>query len=270
MPIEFTDTQSESVANGVKLMVYAPAGMGKTMLNATLPSPVLISAESGLLSLSPRNIQRVFGVDTPGISYNIPVIKIRNIQDLNDAYEWCVGSSEAAAFESVALDSITEIMEQILSAAKVAYKDPRQAYGELAVEGEKLIRSFRDIYGKNVYMSSKMAPFKDELANITKYGPMAPGSKLGPAIPYFFDELFSLRMAQDEEGHTYRYLQTQPDIQYEAKDRSGCLDAAEYPHLGAVIDKIRASGYVEGETEYEGDQQVAEYPADVGDYSTEG
>ena len=32
-------------ANGVKLLVYGPAGAGKTSLIKTLPSPVVLSAE---------------------------------------------------------------------------------------------------------------------------------------------------------------------------------------------------------------------------------
>lgn len=244
---DFSTTAEEAVTNGVKLMVYAPAGTGKTMLNATLPNPVIVSAESGLLSLAPQNIARVFGADRQDISYNMSVIKVRNIADLRDAYRWFRDSHEATQYQTASVDSITEILEQILSEAKKGAKDPRQAYGELAVQGEQCIREFRDLHGWNVYMSSKMAPYKDELSGITKYGPMAPGSKLGPAIPYFFDMLFALRIGQDEEGNSFRYLQTQPDIQYEAKDRSGALAQSEAPHLGSIIEAIQGSGYVEGD-----------------------
>ncbi len=38
-------------ANGVKVLVYGAAGVGKTALIATLPSPIVLSAEGGLLSL---------------------------------------------------------------------------------------------------------------------------------------------------------------------------------------------------------------------------
>lgn len=247
----FTTTAEEAVSNGVKVMVYAPAGTGKTMLNATLPNPVIVSAESGLLSLAPSNIERVFGAGREDITYNIPVIKIRNLADLRDAYAWFRDSHEAMQYQTASVDSITEILEQILSAAKKAAKDPRQAYGELAVQGEQCIREFRDLAGWNVYMSSKMAPYKDELSGITKYGPMAPGSKLGAAIPYFFDMLFALRIGQEhhEDGSitNYRYLQTQPCIQYEAKDRSGALAVQEAPHLGSIFGAIQNSGYVEGD-----------------------
>lgn len=239
MAITFTTTSEQSVINGVKILAYAPAGTGKTMQVATLPKPVLISAESGLLSLSRGNIAKVFGADMPDITYDIPVIKVENYQDLNEAYDWCTLSEEAKDFETIALDSISEIMEQILTAAKVANKDKRAAYGDLIEQGETLIRSFRDIEGKNVYMSAKMGPFKDETTGITKYGVAMPGSKLGPAIPYFFDEVYALRIGEDESG-IFRYFQTQPDLQYDAKDRSGALDSMEEPHMGNIIRKIIA------------------------------
>jgi hypothetical protein len=239
MALQFTTSSKEAVSNGVKIMVHAPAGIGKTMQVATLPGPVLISAESGLLSLSKRNIEKIFGPNDPTITYDIPTIKIYSVQDLEEAYAWATQSSEARGFATIALDSITEIMEQILNYAKEVHKDPRQAYGDLITQGEKLIRAFRDIEGKNVYMSAKQAPFKDEMSNITKYGPMMPGSKLGPSVPYFFDELYALRVGKDNDGNDYRYFQTQPDIQYEAKCRSGALEAVEYPHLGHIINKIQ-------------------------------
>lgn len=239
MAITFTNTSEESVINGVKILTYAPTGTGKTMQVATLPTPVLISAESGLLSLSRGNIAKVFGVDRDDVSYNIDVIKVENYQDLNEAYEWATQSAEAAQYETIALDSISEIMEQILIGAKEGNKDKRQAYGELYENGEKLIRSFRDITGKHVYMSAKQGPFKDETSGITKYGVMMPGLKLGPAIPFFFDEVYALRIGEDENG-LFRYFQTQPDLQYDAKDRSGALETMEEPHMGNIIRKIIA------------------------------
>lgn len=68
-----------------------------------------------------------------------------------------------------------------------------------------------------------------------------PGSKLGPKLPYFFDEVFRLGVNRDNKDHTFRYLQTQPDLQYNAKDRSGALAAMEEPHLGKIFAKIMAA-----------------------------
>lgn len=101
-----------------------------------------------------------------------------------------------------------------------------------------LLRHFRDLPERHVYMAAKMAKEKDELSGMILYQPMMPGAKLGQSIPYMFDEVFAMRMEQDPEGNSTRWLQTSADPQYNCKDRSGCLNQFEEPNLGMVINKI--------------------------------
>ena len=241
MAIEFTTVSSATESNGVKCLAYGGSGTGKTVIMSTMPKPVLISAESGLLSLRKRNLEKLFGVDTPGICYDVPVIKVSTVDDLTAAHTWCAQHAWSSGIRSVGLDSISEIMEVVLANAKQQVKDPRQAYGELIEKGQMLVRAFRDLPGLNVCVAAKMESFKEEVTGVVKYGPAIPGSKLGPSMPYFFDEVFYLGVNKDQQGNPYRYLQTQPDLQYVAKDRSGTLDPVEYPHLGAIFDKVLAA-----------------------------
>ncbi|HWV46989.1 MAG TPA: ATP-binding protein [Nitrospira sp.] len=239
MALQFTTAEHESTTHGIKCMVYGPAGMGKTVLNATMPNPVMISAESGALSLSQKNLERIFGVGHPWVTYNMPIIVVKTIDDLKDAFRYLTESAEATQFQSCGLDSLSEIAEVVLNAAKRTVKDPRQAYGELIEKMETVVRDFRDIKGKNVLFLSKMEPMKDELTGVVKYGPMMPGAKLGVKMPYFFDEVFRYGISKAPDGSEFRFLQTQPDLQYEAKDRSGALDKTEYPMMWPIFDKIK-------------------------------
>lgn len=241
MAINFTTTAEAAVANGVKVLIYGAAGMGKTLLNATAPTPLLISAESGLLSLSRANIEKVYGADDAAICYDIPVMEITTVEDLMDAYQWCTEAHEAKQFETISLDSISEIGEAVLANAKKICKDPRQAYGELIEKMLHTVKSFRDISTHNIYFSAKMEMVKDEVNMTNKFGPSMPGSKLGPQLPFLFDEVFHLGIGQtlDADKTKYRYLRTQPDLQYDAKDRSGFLDEIEMPHLGHVFTKVK-------------------------------
>lgn len=223
MALNFTTTDRAAQLNGVKVLVYGQAGAGKTVLASTAPAPFLISAEGGELSL--RNVQ-------------IPMVKITTVDDLRDVYAWCERSAEAKQFQTICIDSLSEIAEVVLNNAKRQVKDPRQAYGELIEKMESTIRLFRDLPGRNVYMSAKMEPTKDELTGVVKYGPAMPGSKLGAKLPYFFDEVFRLGINKTPQGEPYRFLQTQPDLQYEAKDRSGVLAPVEPPHLTQLFSKI--------------------------------
>jgi hypothetical protein len=240
--MQFTSVAQAAQLSGVKVLVYGGPGMGKTVLAATLgANSVLISAEAGLLSLKQANLERLYGVGNPSINYNMPVIVVSNVQDFSDALEWLKHSHEAKQFVNVGMDSLSEIAEVVLNNAKRQVKDPRQAYGELTEKMESLVRAYRDLPGRNVYMSAKMEPTKDELTGIVKSGPSMPGRKLGPALPYFFDEVFRIGVNKTTTGEPYRFLQTQPDIQFDAKDRSGALAAIEPPHLSNLFSKIQGA-----------------------------
>lgn len=223
MALRFTTTDQSSRIQGVKMLVYGNSGVGKTTLCATAPSPIILSAEAGLLSLR---------------RYQIPVIEIKTVDDLIEAHNWLLGSAEARQFSTVCIDSITEIGEVVLANAKRLVKDPRQAYGELIEKMNTTIKAYRDLQGKHVYMSAKLEPVKDDLTGITRYMAAMPGSKLGPQLPYLFDEVFRLGINKTQQGVPYRFLQTHPDLQYDAKDRSGALDPIEAPDLNNIINKI--------------------------------
>ena len=221
MTIKLTTTNQSS--RFVKALCYGDAGVGKTVLCSTAPNPIIISAESGLLSLS---------------HLNIPVIEVKTLLDVQDAYQFITESNDAKGFETVCLDSITEIAEVMLSQYTKEDKDPRKSYGQLADHMAQLVRTFRDIEERNVYFSAKMARIEDEYSGISTFRPGMPGKTLVNGLPFFFDEVMALRIGEEEDGTKFRYLQTEPDMQYIAKDRSGRLDEIERPDLTHLFDKV--------------------------------
>lgn len=223
MALHFTTTD-QSALNGVKVLVHGPSGIGKTRLCATAPKPIILSAESGLLSLR---------------EYKIPVMEINTVEDLIEAHQWFLTNPHAKQFETVCLDSISEMGEKVLANAKKQVKDPRQAYGELIDKMTATVKAFRDLDGFNVYMAAKTEGVKDEISGAVLWGPSMPGTKMGPALPYLFDEVFAFRKNKTQQGVEYTYLQTSRDLQYEAKDRSGSLDLMEEPNLTKIFNKIR-------------------------------
>lgn len=242
MAIKLTTTRESAQVNGVKVLVYGQAGSGKTTLCATTGAPtVILSAEGGLLSL--RHV-------------DIPVIEVKTVEDVAEAYQFLANSHEGKQFEWVCLDSLSEIGEVCLAAEKKLSRDPRQAYGALQEHMYRLIRDFRDLPGRNVYFSAKMGAQKVDIvetrttgaltsqvavgSKIT-YAPSMPGVKLGQSLPYFTDLVLALRVEKDEDGNPSRWLQTQPDDAYAAKDRSGALQPFEAPDLAAIATKVRSS-----------------------------
>jgi hypothetical protein len=201
--------------------VYGHAGAGKTTLAASMPEPLIISAEGGLLSIQ---------------AADLPYIEVKTMADLHEAYAWLTESEEAKGFQSVVIDSLSEIGEVVLIHEKAINKDGRAAYGEMAAQMTSLIRAFRDL-PRHVLMTAKVEKAQDESGRIL-YSPSMPGTKVGQALPYFFDEVLALRVEKDADGQTQRALMCESDGLWLAKDRSGRLESWELPDMGAIIQKI--------------------------------
>ena len=218
MAINLKKTGSLS-ANGVKLLVYGQAGAGKTSLIKTLPQPIVLSAEGGLLSIQDADL---------------PYIEINSMETLREAYTWLTETND---YKSVALDSISEIAEVCLNYEKKINKDPRAAYGAMQEQMADIIRAFRDLPGMHVLMTAKLEKTQDEMGRVL-YAPSMPGNKTGQSLPYFFDEVLALRVEKDSDGNTQRALMCDSDGLWSAKDRSGKLSPWEAPDLNAIIAKI--------------------------------
>lgn len=224
MAIRLSTTSSEGAEHGVKALVYGLPGVGKTRMCATAPNPIIISNEAGLLSLR---------------EYDLPVIITKTLADLEEAYMFITESEDAKDFETVCLDSISEIAESVLAHEKSVARDPRQAYGELQVKTLQLVRSFRDLPNRHVYFSCKQERKQNEQSVFINQ-PSLPGTKLPQEIPYLFDLVMALRVFEKEDDERFHRLQTQPTLDYIAKDRSGALSFYEEPNLTTIIEKIRA------------------------------
>lgn len=205
----------------VKFLGYGPAKVGKTRAIVTLPNPITFSCEGGLLVLK---------------EHDLPYFEVTSLKDMEELYGW-LGSEEASKFESVALDSITEMAEVVLGVEKNRTVDGKKihgmkAYGEMQDKMAEQIRKFRDITTHHVYFSAQMEKSTDELGSVS-YAPSMPGQKFQQKLPFFFDEVLAFRI---ENGH--RAILTASDGVWSAGDRSGRLNLWEPPDLGAIIKKI--------------------------------
>lgn len=218
MAITYTTTDKSS--SFVKSLVYGRSGIGKTRLIKTAPKPIIISAESGLLSLAGSNIK---------------AIEIETVEDLEDAFDFVKGK-KGKSFETVCIDSITDIAETVLTERKKVAKDPRKAYGEMQEIMSEQIKKFRDLKNKHVYMTAKQRLPKDSDELICA---SMPGTTMTQNLPYLFDEVFALRIFENDEGEERIVLQTKIDFEYDCKDRSGALKKFESLDLSKIFNKIK-------------------------------
>ena len=209
---------------GAKILVYGMAGAGKTYLARTAPGKVLvISAEAGLLSI--RDAQ------------NVEAIEVKSAAEVVEVYEAL--RSGKLRYDTVCLDSISEISELLLQAEKAKHKDARKAYGEVQESVTNVMRAFRDLQMHVMFICKE-----DKVNNdgVFEQAPKMVGTKLGQSITYFFDEVLALRVIEDAdaEGNPVqaRWLQTRIGQGYVAKDRSGKLEAFEEPNLTKLIEKL--------------------------------
>lgn len=201
----------------INALIYGESGIGKTVLTTTAKNNLLIAVEPGLLSIQTKDID---------------VVEAKSLHDLKEVYTYLLKENP---YETVSIDSISEAAQVILAEYKAVERDPRQAYLKMAEEVISVVRKFRDLPMNTVFIA-KQDRITDELTGRTNFGPLFPGRVLKAEVPYQIDVVMAMRFVR-KEGKSVRLLQTEADIQYTAKDRTGKLEKYEKPDLQAIFDK---------------------------------
>ena len=206
----------------IKMLIYASSGVGKTTLAGTITDgiTVIISAESGLLCLSDKEID---------------VLEVKTFEQVRDAYLFVLKESN---YDNIFIDSLTEISDMLVShlEKQPEFKDPKNTlkmWGEYNKKMTELIKSFRDL-NKNVIFTALPDDVQDS-GVITKK-PLIKGTATQKLLCSYFDEVFYLAIDPITKE---RQIQTQPTSNIEAKDRSGKLLDYEEPNLQNIINKIK-------------------------------
>lgn len=221
-------------AGPVKALIYGQSGAGKTTLARTLKEPTLIiSAESGLLSLGSTNIDYIdLNLDNEGQ----PIAKELRYNRLIEIYKFLQTNEAQAKYKNVFLDSLSELGDNVLDTMKqkhVNSKDGFKVWGDFGETMINVIRAFRDLQHYNVFMSCLEELDKDEMSK-RFYGPQMPGKIAKEFLVPAFDLVMRLAFVEGK-----RVLITQGTETVKAKDRSGKLNPIEQPDLSVVMEKIR-------------------------------
>lgn len=224
---------TKDAATRTFIAVYGAAGVGKTKLLESLNSHAIehhgaaiqIDFDDGNLSI------RDAGLPSIGCDY---------IKDAYDALGWILNDPNWSKFTHIMIDGGTALAKSLLAQHLQGTAHAMQAYGKMAEDYLTFITYIKQNFRDKIIVMTFQETLLTDGAQQLLHGIDLPGRQLGPEMPYRFDEVLCLRIINNAEGQPERMLQSQPDMQYSAKDRSGKLEQFEPADLQHVINQITA------------------------------
>ena len=209
---------------GAKILAYGQAGCGKTPLITTAPNPVVCVTEPGILSL--RNVN------------NIPAVDCYTGDRIEDFFKWALNSHEAKQFETIFLDSVSQMAEIFLKEELPKHKNKMQAYGMMLDRSMNIVNALYYARDVNVYMTAKLDRSQD--GDVWFNRPAFKGQQLSIEIPHLFDDVFFISMQPGAGGVLSPVINTRSGYNFIARDRSGKLAPVEEMNLTNIINKINS------------------------------
>lgn len=212
---------------GVKAVLYGGPGAGKTPLINTAPSPVLLAIEPGLLSMRDSKVPTFCAYEhKDGVAAGVA-----------DFFAWFHSSNEVKNFDTLAVDSVSEMAEVILRAKFKSNTNKLKAYGDMSFDVMDILTKLYYTQNKHVVLIAKQ--FVDKESGRKR--PSFPGQDLDTKVPHFFDEI--LHYAKLASGtipgvlQEVKAIRTMETFDIMARDRSGRLDEFEQPNLANLFIK---------------------------------
>jgi hypothetical protein len=233
-------TRSFVENHGVKLLIYGESGVGKTRSALSLKKAghkvLILSAESGMRSLKNEDIHLIDmtksddgkALDEPG-----------RVARLKQIFDWL--KAERRDYDTIFLDSLTEVSQAIVAGLKKKYLDPKDTLTVYRVHSEMMldfVKSFRDL-PYNVVLVGLSEAEQDAIGR--KFQTVSVVGKVSMHIPALMDTVLHLQVVEDEKTKTQvPKFQTFKTATQVAKDRDGALLPWESYDLGAIFKKLLA------------------------------
>ena len=209
---------------GVKALIYGPAGTGKTPLINTAPRPLLLACEPGLLSMR---------------GSNVPTYPAYTAAKIDEFFKWFFGSTEVKNFDTIAVDSVSQMADIYLQEASKTIKHGLQQYGEMATRTMNQLRALYFTQYKHTYLICKEEVIT--LNNIQIRRPFFPGKQLPVDIPHMFDAILHLNKVMIPgvmgEQLAFRCIGSYDVL---ARNRTGTLAEFEPPNFSEIVRKAMA------------------------------
>jgi len=216
---------SNSIMDGIKILIYGASGVGKTTQLGEIEGKVLIlSAESGLLVLKDKQID---------------VIDIDSVEKLGNVY--LAVKNKELDYETICIDSLSEIGDMVVNELEQDeyYGNPSNTF-KLWMEYTKrminIVKLFRDLKGVNVVFTALSESV--EYNGMVKFMPQIPAKKAQSKLVSLFDEVYYYDTNSDGE----RIIHTSDTAMYAGKSRAGLEETmvvSDKANLGTIIKNLK-------------------------------
>jgi hypothetical protein len=203
---------------GVKGLIYGPPGSSKTPTINTCPRPVMLACEPGMLSMR---------------GSNVPTFQAFTATLIDDFFKWLFGSTETKNFDTVAIDSTSQMAEIYLAEAKKNNKHGLASYGEMAVNTLKQLETLYYLKEKHTYLIAKEQISEDNGIRIRR--PYFPGQQLNVEIPHKYDCVLRLANHNVPSVGTVKAFRCIGSLEETARNRTGTLDEFEFPDFTKLV-----------------------------------
>lgn len=214
---------------GVKAITYGGPGSGKTPTVATAPRPLMLMTEPGILTLK---------------NSDVPTFDAFTGARITEFFEWFFNSHEATNFDTLCIDSGSQIAEIIVNEALTGKskggnkRHGQEAYGDMS---RQCMKWFNDLYfmkEKHIYIICKQQAH--EVNDSIYYRPYFPGKELNIKVPHLYDLVMRLGDYAVPSVGQVKAFRTKEQFDMMARDRSGNLAEFEPPNLDGIFKKCMA------------------------------
>lgn len=208
----------------LSIVVHGESGTGKSWFADTAPAPRLILDAEGGSRFTPSGPKVYWDPMTgpPPQGAETVIVMVRDFGMMATVFQWL--NSGQHDFQSIVLDSVTELQKRCIDAIVGTSQMRIQDFGELLREMESLVRRFRDLHMHPINpIPVSVLITTTKMDDKGTFRPHVQG-QLNLSMPYYVDVVGYLHVqANGETGQMERKLLVSSVPGFIAKDRTNRL-----------------------------------------------
>lgn len=208
---------------GVKALAYGPPGYGKTPAIITAPRPLLCLCEPGAASLK---------------GSTVPAWEAYTVPKFTEFFRFITESAEAKNFDTVGIDSLSQLAESVVKEEMKREKHGLKAYGNMARFIMDVCEALYFMPQKHLYLVAKQGVIDE--GGVMRKRPFFPGQDLNVRIPHLFDQILYVGEAVIPGVGPTAAIHSRNSPTMMARDRYGKLAEFEPVNLSYIFAKCMA------------------------------